>query len=94
MALLENAIGGWTGGVLVGLGAALVMPSVWPAAGTTMRPIAKTLVRGALLVADGVKGVVAEASEQMSDLVAEVRAETAGKGNGAQAERHRSPSHH
>jgi hypothetical protein len=90
MALLENAFGGWTGGVLVGLGAAVIGPVIVPGAGSTLRPVAKTLVKGVLVVADGVKSVLAEATEQVSDLVAEVRAETGGTGDGSGARRHRS----
>jgi uncharacterized protein DUF5132 len=77
MALLEDALGGWSGGLLVGLGAAVVAPLILPNAGAGVRPIAKALVKGVLVVADGVQGVVAEATEQISDLVAEVRAESA-----------------
>src|SRR5438128_12206532 len=76
MALLEDVLGGWTGGILVGLGAAVLAPSILPAAGSILRPVAKTLVKGGLVVTDGVKGVVAEASEHVNDLVAEVRAES------------------
>ena len=93
MALLEDALGGWTGGVLVGFGAALVVPWVLPAAGSALRPIAKTLIKGTLFVADGLKGVAAEATEQVSDLVAEVQAESAWKENGG-AEKHQAASHH
>src|SRR5262249_32652005 len=83
MALLEDVISGWTGGVLVGLGAAVIAPVIVPGAGASLRPVAKTLVKGVLVVADGVKGVIAEATEQVSDLVAEVRAESAGTGDGS-----------
>ena len=43
------------------------------------RPLAKGLIKGYLAVADRMKEVMAEAGEQLSDLVAEARAEyTAG----------------
>jgi gas vesicle protein len=85
MALLDDALKGWGGmllGVVVG---AMAAPSVAPAAGRTVRPLAKALIRGALVVGDGVREMVAEAREQVSDLVAEVQAEA--KGNGAGASR-------
>ena len=48
--------------------------------------MAKAVIKGALAVADAVKVATAEAQEQLSDLVAEVREEsnhTPGDGNGA-----------
>ncbi len=92
MALLEDVLGGWTGGVLVGLGAAVVAPSIFPAAGSILRPVAKTLLKGGLVVTDSVRGVVAEASEHVNDLVAEVRAESDTRANRARAERRAAPS--
>jgi hypothetical protein len=82
MALLDEAIGGWSGGLVVGVGAALVGPAVLAVAGSVVKPIAKTLVRGALVVSDAVTHLAAETSEQVNDLVAEVRVESA-KGSGS-----------
>lgn len=94
MALLEDALGGWGGGLVVGLGASLIAPVILPVAGSAMRPVAKTLVKGVLVVADGVKGVLADATDQVSDLVAEVREESATRGDSSGARKHRSaPSH-
>jgi len=93
MALLGDAFKGW-GGILVGFGAAIAAPAILPAAGSTLRPLAKTLVKGALLAADRVKELVAEAGEQVSDLVAEVRAEATSGTNGSGSEKHRSASAH
>jgi uncharacterized protein DUF5132 len=92
MALLEDVLGGWTGGVLVGLGAAVVGPAIFPAAGSILRPVAKTLVKGGLVVTDGVRGVVAEASEHVNDLVAEVRADNDTRANRTRSERRAAPS--
>lgn len=79
MALFDNALKGWGTGLLVGIGAALAAPIILPAAAAVVRPVAKALIKGYFFVADTVKEVVAEASEQTSDLVAEARAEyTAG----------------
>jgi hypothetical protein len=82
MAWLEDAIGGWSGGILVGLGAILVVPAVLPVLGSVVRPVVSTLVSGGLAIADAVSGVVAEGYDQVSGLVAEARAEIA-SGSGA-----------
>jgi hypothetical protein len=75
MALIEDMFRGGVPGLLVGVGVALAAPILLPAAATGARPLAKALIKGALLVGDSVKEVVAEAGEQLGDLVAEVRAE-------------------
>jgi len=92
MALLEEALGGWTGGALIGIGAAVVAPSIIPAAGSILRPVAKALVRGSLAVTESLRGVVAEASEHVTDLVAEVRSESDRSSRGRTTERRSSPS--
>ena len=94
MALIEEAIGGWGGGLLIGLGAAVVAPTVLPAAGGALRPIAKMLVKGALVLTDGVRTIAAEASEQASDLVAEVRAESGARARTARTGQTRGRSNH
>ena len=82
MAFIEDVFSGW-GGIAVGVGAAIVGPSVLPAVGTAIRPIAKWLARGGLFVSDQVvalgsqiAALAAEATEQVGDLVAEVVAES------------------
>jgi Protein of unknown function (DUF5132) len=77
MALIEDIFKGGVPGILVGVGIALAAPILLPAAATGARPLAKALIKGALVMADSVKEVVAEAGEQLSDLVAEVQAERA-----------------
>jgi len=81
VALLEGIFKGWTG-VLVGFGAGLVAPSLFPDTGSKVRPVAKTVVKGVLAVTEGLRTAVAEATEQVNDLVAEVQAERAAEGNG------------
>jgi hypothetical protein len=86
MALIDNLFKGWGSGFLVGVGAAAVAPQVFPNLGSAVRPVAKAVIKGALAVVDAVKEATAEAQEQISDLVAEVREEsyhTPGDGNGA-----------
>jgi hypothetical protein len=70
-------LSGWAPSILVGVGVALVAPILVPAAATGVRPLAKTLIKGGLAVAETVQEFVAEAGEQLSDLVAEAQAERA-----------------
>jgi Protein of unknown function (DUF5132) len=75
MALLDDVLKGWGGmalGVVVG---AVAAPAVAGATGTTLRPLAKAAIKGVLAVTDGVREIVAEAREQVSDMVAEINAE-------------------
>jgi len=75
MALLDEGLGGWIPTALIGVGVALAAPILLPAAASGLRPLAKTVIKGYLAVADSVKEVAAEAGEQLSDLVAEAQAE-------------------
>lgn len=85
MALLEDVFEGLTGtNILFGLGVLVAAPLVLP----VLRPLAKTAIRGGLYVADTAREMVAEASEQVSDLVAEARAEN-GNGDGGEQTRTR-----
>jgi hypothetical protein len=63
--------------VLLGLGVAMAVPTVIPALASGLRPLAKALVKGGLTLYDAAKEGVAEAGEQLNDLVAETRAEMA-----------------
>jgi Protein of unknown function (DUF5132) len=78
MALLDDVLTGGIPGILVGVGVVLVAPVLLPAAAAGARPLAKALITGALIVAETVREVVAEAGEQVSDLIAEVQQERAG----------------
>jgi len=79
MALFDDMVEGltssWVPSVLVGVGVALVAPIVVPALAGSMRPLAKAVVKGGMMVYDKGAEVVAEASEQLSDMVAEARSE-------------------
>ena len=79
MALFDNIVEGfgssWVPTVLVGVGVALVAPVVVPALAAGMRPLAKAVLKGGIMVYDKGAEVLAEAGEQLSDLVAEVRSE-------------------
>ena len=57
------------------IGAVLAAPTLVPALGSALRPLAKALVKTGITVYDSAKDLVAEAGEEMSDMVAEARAE-------------------
>jgi len=63
--------------VLVGVGIVLAAPIVFPVVRGVFRPVAKSVIKGYLTVQDTVTEWTAETGEQVSDLVAEARAEHA-----------------
>jgi len=75
MAVLNDLFNGWGTTALVGLGVVVAAPLLLPAVGAVVRPVAKTLIKSGLFLMDSVQAVVAEGREQLSDLVAEARAE-------------------
>ena len=75
MALLDDLFSGWGTTVLTGVGVALAAPVLLPVVGAVVRLVAKGLIKGGLYIADTLQEVVAEGAEQLSDLVAEVKAE-------------------
>jgi len=81
MASLASLFSEWGTTVLIGVGVALAAPALLTVAGAVMRPIVKGFIKGGLCIADTVQEVIAEGSEQLSDVVAEVRAEQAAAAN-------------
>ena len=75
MAFLDDMFNGWGTTTLVGLGVVVAAPLLLPTVGAVVRPVAKTLIKSGLYLVDSVQEIVAEGSEQLSDLVAEARAE-------------------
>jgi len=73
VALIEVA---WIPGMIIGLAAAFA-PKYLPKMGEGFRPLMKQTVRGAYKMAQKTREAVAEAGEQMQDLMAEARAEEA-----------------
>ncbi|HSU32942.1 MAG TPA: DUF5132 domain-containing protein [Bryobacteraceae bacterium] len=61
-------------GMLLGV-AAMLVPDLLPRLGNGIRPLVKGAVRAGYSVAERTKETVAEASEQLQDIVAEVRSE-------------------
>ena len=63
-----------TGGV-IGAAVAYLVPSLASGIGSVARPVAKEAIKGGMVAFKSVSGMVAEASEQCADLVAEAKAE-------------------
>lgn len=75
MAFLDKVLNGWGSTALIGIGVAVAAPVLLPAVGAVIRPVAKGVIKGGLFVADSLRELVAEGSEQVSDVVAEAKAE-------------------
>ncbi len=75
MALYDDVVKFVWPNALVVLGVAVLMPVLLPAAGFGLRPLIKGAVKAGLTVKDMVAGFVEETGEQVSDLVAEAKAE-------------------
>ena len=92
MALLEGiteSLGGsLISNLLIGAAAIVLAPIVVPAVLAGMRPVAKTLVKGGVMVYDKTREMVAEVGEQMGDIMAEARSEltTSAASQGSPAE--------
>jgi glycine cleavage system pyridoxal-binding protein P len=72
--MLEDAFGRLVAGALWGAGATVVL-SLSRGGNDGLRPIAKTIVKGAMVAADRLGEMTAEARESLNDLYAEARAE-------------------
>ncbi|MFZ2087782.1 MAG: DUF5132 domain-containing protein [Desulfobaccales bacterium] len=77
MGTFDDGFKGAVPSILVILGVALAAPIVLPAVASVSRPLAKTLIKGYLALAETVKEYSAEAGEHISDLLAECKAEHA-----------------
>ena len=66
---------GYGPSVALGVGVALMAPVVFTVVASVVRPVAKGVIKGGLMLADTTKEYAAEASEQLSDLVAEAQSE-------------------
>jgi galactitol-specific phosphotransferase system IIC component len=79
MAWSDEVVSFFWPNVLVVLGVAVLAPVLLPMVGCVARPLAKGAVKAGLTVKDMAVGFVAEAREQISDLVAEAKAENYAK---------------
>ena len=75
MAFFDDVVSVIWPNALVVVGVAVLAPVLLPAAGYVVRPLIKGVVKAGLTFKDMAVGAVAEAGEQMSDLVAEAKAE-------------------
>jgi 5,10-methylene-tetrahydrofolate dehydrogenase/methenyl tetrahydrofolate cyclohydrolase len=64
-------------GLAIGVGATILVPLVVPAVGGILRPAAKAMIKGGIVVYDWGRQAVAEVSEAAGDMAAEARAEAA-----------------
>jgi len=77
MSLFEDMSKSWLSSGLLAVGAVIMAPTLIPAVGSALRPLAKALVKNGITVYDSAKELIAEAGEEMNDMVAEARAEMA-----------------
>lgn len=75
-------------GLVGGIGATVLLPSIVPVLSETARPIGKVLLKQTLLALERIRTFAARSSESLEDLIAEARAEVAQE---LQAERSRAP---
>ncbi|BAZ66874.1 MAG: DUF5132 domain-containing protein [Pelatocladus maniniholoensis HA4357-MV3] len=64
-------------GIIAGIGAVILAPVVIPVVAGVGKPIAKSLIKGGLVLYEKSKGAFAELGENWEDMVAEARAELA-----------------
>ncbi|MBD2432765.1 DUF5132 domain-containing protein [Fischerella thermalis CCMEE 5268] len=64
-------------GIIAGIGAVILAPVVIPVVAGVGKPIAKSLIKGGLVLYEKSKGAFAELGETWEDMVAEARAELA-----------------
>jgi len=59
----------------IGAGAVLLAPVVLPIIGSILKPIAKTAIKGAMIMYEEIKVSMAETKETIEDLAAEAKSE-------------------
>lgn len=64
-------------GIIAGIGAVILAPVVVPVVAGVGKPIAKSLIKGGIVLYEKSKGALAEVGETFEDIVAEARAELA-----------------
>jgi hypothetical protein len=65
MAFFEDIFEGWGSGGLLGIGMVVAAPTIIPLAGALVRPIARGLGEGFLVITDAIRGAVGVAGEGM-----------------------------
>jgi hypothetical protein len=64
-------------GVIAGIGAVILAPVVIPVVAGVGKPLAKSVLKGGIVLYEKSKGALAEVGESIEDLVAEAKAEIA-----------------
>lgn len=64
-------------GIIAGIGAVLLAPVLIPVVASVGKPLAKSVVKGGIVLLEKSKGAFAELGETWEDIVAEARAELA-----------------
>ena len=78
MGLFDNGLkGNILSGLAIGIGAAVLAPTVLPIIVGAAKPLVKAAIKGGIVLYDRGKESFAEVSEVVEDLVAEVKAEIA-----------------
>ena len=72
-------------GVALGLGVAALVLAALPAVASVGRPLARAAIKSGLLLIERGREAIAEAGEELEDLVAEVRAELVAEKGGLEA---------
>ena len=90
MALFDDLLkGNAMTGLAVGAAAMILGPTLFPAIGRVLRPAAKAVIKGGMVL---YRETVAEVGELASDLIAEARAEIAHNGASGEAAKVPAPS--
>ncbi|NJL11118.1 MAG: DUF5132 domain-containing protein [Calothrix sp. SM1_7_51] len=64
-------------GIIAGIGAVILAPVLIPVVAGVGKPVAKSLIKGGILLFEKSKGAFAELGETLEDMVAEARSEIA-----------------
>jgi hypothetical protein len=75
MGILDGMKGNLATGLGIGIGASILAPAVVPLVGAVVRPLAKAVIKGGIIMYEKGKEMMAEVTEVTEDLAAEARAE-------------------
>jgi hypothetical protein len=62
-------------GIAIAVGTAVLAPVIGPAVTTVLRPVAKAVIKGGIIIYDQGRQVAAQIGEATTDMVAEARAD-------------------
>ena len=78
MGLLDNGLkGNVVTGLAIGIGAAILAPTVLPAVANAAKPLIKAAIKSGIIIFEKGKETAAELGEVFEDIVAEAKAEMA-----------------